>query len=192
MKLGYGQDMSLKHTPAGNLESIAPNFKLIGTDGKYYSLSGCKGEKGTLVMFICNHCPYVKAIIRELTDDCAKLKEDGINSVAIMSNDTKNYPEDSFENMKKFSDRYNFSFPYLIDETQEIAKKYDAVCTPDFFGYNKDLELNYRGRIRELNDLKPVGSGDSELLKSMKLIAKTQQGPKEQYPSMGCSIKWFK
>ena len=144
-------------------------------------------------MFICNHCPYVKAIIKHLAKDCNELRNDGISSVAIMSNDTKNYPEDSFDNMIKFADNNNFNnINYLFDETQEIAKKYDAVCTPDFFGYNKDLKLNYRGRIRELNDLKPVGSGDSELLKSMKLIAKTQQGPKEQYPSMGCSIKWFK
>ena len=179
-------------TPICDFGQKAIPFELKSTDNKILSLNDIKGENGTLIMFICNHCPYVKAIIRELADDCVKLKEDGINSVAIMSNDTKNYPEDSFENMKKFSDRYNFSFPYLIDETQEIAKKYDAVCTPDFFGYNKDLKLNYRGRIRELNDLKPVGLGDSELLKSMKLIAKTQQGPKEQYPSMGCSIKWFK
>ena len=184
--------MALLKTPICDFGLDAIDFKLKSINGELLTLNDVKGENGTLIMFICNHCPYVKAIIRELSDDCAKLKEDGINSVAIMSNDTKNYPEDSFENMKKFSDRYNFSFPYLIDETQEIAKKYDAVCTPDFFGYNKNLELNYRGRIRELNDLKPVGSGDSELLKSMKLIAKTQQGPKEQYPSMGCSIKWFK
>ena len=184
--------MALLKTPICDFGLDALDFKLKSINGELLTLNDVKGDNGTLIMFICNHCPYVKAIIRELTDDCAKLKEDGINSVAIMSNDTKNYPEDSFENMKKFSDRYNFSFPYVIDETQEIAKKYDAVCTPDFFGYNKNLELNYRGRIRELNDLKPVGSGDSELLKSMKLIAKTQQGPKEQYPSMGCSIKWFK
>ena len=184
--------MALLKTPICDFGLNAIDFKLKSINGELLTLNDVKGNNGTLIMFICNHCPYVKAIIRELSDDCAKLKEYGINSAAIMSNDTKNYPEDSFENMKKFSDRYNFSFPYLFDETQEIAKKYDAVCTPDFFGYNKNLELNYRGRIRELNDLKPVGSGDSELLKSMKLIAKTQQGPKEQYPSMGCSIKWFK
>ena len=184
--------MALLKTPICDFGLNAIDFKLKSINGELLTLKDVKGKNGTLIMFICNHCPYVKAIIRELVDDCTKLKEDGINSVAIMSNVTKNYPEDSFENMKKFSDRYNFSFPYLFDETQEIAKKYDAVCTPDFFGYNKNLELNYRGRIRELNDLKPVGSGDSELLRSMKLIAKTQQGPKEQYPSMGCSIKWFK
>ena len=179
-------------TPICNFGEKSHDFNLKSTESKLVSLDDSKGENGYLIMFICNHCPYVKAVINFLVDDTKYLESIGIKSVAIMSNDTKNYPEDSFENMKKFSDRYNFSFPYLIDETQEIAKKYDAVCTPDFFGYNKNLELNYRGRIRELNDLKPVGSGDSELLKSMKLIAKTQQGPKEQYPSMGCSIKWFK
>ena len=184
--------MALTKTPVCDFGKKAEDFKLKSINNKVITLNDIKGEKATLIMFICNHCPYVKAIIKDLAIDCNELKKDGINTIAIMSNDTKNYPEDSFENMKKFSDRYNFSFPYLIDETQEIAKKYDAVCTPDFFGYNKDLKLNYRGRIRELNDLKPVGSGDSELLKSMKLIAKTQQGPKEQYPSMGCSIKWFK
>ena len=179
-------------TPICNFGEKSHDFNLKSTEGNLISLNDIKGENGYLIMFICNHCPYVQAVMSFLIDDAKYLEGIGIKSVAIMSNDTKNYPEDSFENMKKFSDRYNFSFPYLIDETQEIAKKYDAVCTPDFFGYNKDLKLNYRGRIRELNDLKPVGSGESELLKSMKLIAKTQQGPKEQYPSMGCSIKWFK
>ena len=184
--------MALIKTPICDFNLSAIDFKLKSVENTVLSLSDIKGENGTLIMFICNHCPYVKAIIRDLAEDCKKLKDFGINSVAIMPNDTINYPDDSYENMIKFSVKYRFCFPYLIDETQEIAKKYDAVCTPDFFGYNKDLKLNYRGRIRELNDLKPVGSGDSELLKSMKLIAKTQQGPKEQYPSMGCSIKWFK
>jgi len=119
------------------------------------------------------------------------LKKEGINFLAIMSNDVKNYPEDSFDNMIKFAKENHFNFPYLIDETQEIAKTYGAVCTPDFFGYNKNLELQYRGRIRELNDLKPVGSGDSDLYKAMKQIAETGNGPKDQIPSMGCNIKWF-
>ena len=182
--------MALLKTPICDFGLNAIDFKLKSINGELLTLNDVKGDNGTLIMFICNHCPYVKAIIRELADDCAKLKEDGINSVAIMSNDTKNYPEDSFENMKKFADRHNFSFPYLIDETQEIAKKYDAVCTPDFFGYNKNLELNYRGRIRELNDLKPVGSGESDLFKAMKQIADTGKGPEQQTPSAGCSIKW--
>ena len=143
-------------------------------------------------MFICNHCPYVKAIIRDIVEDCKNLKKEGVNSIAIMSNDTKEYPEDSFENMKIFSKKFNFTFPYLIDETQEIAKKYGAVCTPDFFGYNSKLELQYRCRIRELKDLKPINSGESDLSKAMRLIIKTGKGPKEQIPSMGCNIKWTK
>ena len=151
-----------------------------------------RGENGTLVMFICNHCPYVKAIIKDLVNDIKYLEEIGIKSVGIMSNDVKNYPEDSFENMISFSKSHGFSFPYLIDETQDVAKKYGAVCTPDFFGYNKNMELQYRGRIRELKDLKPVQDGESELLAAMKMISKTGNGAKEQFPSMGCSIKWFK
>ena len=141
-------------------------------------------------MFICNHCPYVKAVIEDIVSDCRELEKEGIKSVAIMSNDTKNYPDDSFENMIEFSKGNNFGFPYLIDETQNIAKKYGAVCTPDFFGYNNDLELQYRGRIRELKDLKPVKSGDSDLLTAMKMVAKTKKGPSDQIPSMGCNIKW--
>ena len=182
--------MALLKTPICDFGLNAIDFKLKSINGELLTLNDVKGNNGTLIMFICNHCPYVKAIIRELADDCAKLKEDGINSVAIMSNDTKNYPEDSFENMKKFSNRYNFSFPYLIDETQEIAKKYDAVCTPDFFGYNKNLELQYRGRVRELKKLIPVRDGDSDLLKAMKQIAETNKGPENQIPSAGCGIKW--
>ena len=142
--------MALLKTPICDFGLNAIDFKLKSINGELLTLNDVKGDNGTLIMFICNHCPYVKAIIRELANDCAKLKEDGINSVAIMSNDTKNYPEDSFENMKKFSDRYNFSFPYLIDETQEIAKKYDAVCTPDFFGYNKNLELNLQRKNKRI------------------------------------------
>ena len=182
--------MALLKTPICDFGLNAIDFKLKSINGELLTLNDVKGDNGTLIMFICNHCPYVKAIIRELADDCTKLKEDGINSVAIMSNDTKNYPEDSFENMKKFSDRYNFSFPYLIDETQEIAKKYGAVCTPDFFGYNKNLELQYRGRLRELKNLVPVREGDSDLFTAMKQIAETNKGPENQAPSAGCSIKW--
>ena len=140
--------MALTKTPVCDFGKKAADFKLKSIDNKIISLNGIKGEKATLIMFICNHCPYVKAIIKELAKDCNDLKNEGIHTVAIMSNDTKNYPEDSFENMIKFSKDNNFNtINYLFDETQETAKKYGAVCTPDFFGYNKDLELQYRGRL---------------------------------------------
>ena len=178
--------------PVCDFDWLAPDFNLMGVDQKKYNLDSVKGKNGTLIMFICNHCPYVKAVINDLVDDCKKLRDMGINSAAIMSNDTINYPEDSFDNMIKFSKKHKFCFPYLLDDTQEIAKKYGAVCTPDFFGYNKDLKLNYRGRIRELKDLKPIRNGSSELFEAMKLIAETQKGPDVQKPSLGCSIKWIK
>ena len=184
--------MALTKTPICNFGEKAKSFKLKGVDGKFHSLDDHIGKNGLVIMFICNHCPYVKAVIRDIVEDCKILKNDGINSIAIMSNDTKEFPDDSFENMQIFSKKFNFTFPYLIDETQEIAKKYGAVCTPDFFGYNNKLELQYRGRIRELRDLKPVVSGESDLMKAMQLIIKTGDGPKEQIPSMGCNIKWVK
>ena len=182
--------MALTKTPICDFGKKAVNFELNSTDNKLISLNNVKGENGTLVMFICNHCPYVKAVIEDIVKDCKNLETNGIKSVAICSNDVKNYPEDSFENMIKFFKNHNFSFPYLVDETQEIAKKYGAVCTPDFFGYNKNLELQYRGRIRELKDLTPITTGDSDLYKAMKQISETGLGPKNQIPSMGCNIKW--
>jgi len=178
-------------TPICDFGKKAENFELKSTDNKVVSLNDIKGKNGTLIMFICNHCPYVKAVIEDIVQDCKNLEKFGIKSVAICSNDTINYPEDSFDNMIKFSKNHHFDFPYLIDETQEIAKNYEAVCTPDFFGCNNNLEIEYRGRIRELKDLKPVRSGDSDLFQAMKQIAKTGKGPKEQVSSMGCSIKWF-
>ena len=177
-------------TPICDFGQKAHPFELKSTDNKILSLNDIKGENGTLIMFICNHCPYVKAITEDIVKDCNELKKIGINSVAICANDPVNYPEDSFENMIKFSEQNQFSFPYLIDETQEIAKTYDAVCTPDFFGYNKNLELQYRGRMRELKSLVPVRSGESDLLKAMKQIVETGKGPENQIPSAGCSIKW--
>ena len=180
----------LTQTPICDFGKKAIPFKLKSTEGKIISLEELKGENGILVMFICNHCPYVKAITKDIVEDCNELKKIGINSVAISSNDSINYPEDSFDNMIKFAKKNNFSFPYLIDETQEIAKAYDAVCTPDFFGYNKNLELQYRGRSRELKNLIPIRDGESDLYKAMKLIAETSNGPKDQIPSAGCSIKW--
>mgnify|MGYP001369737608 CR=1 FL=1 len=183
--------MTLTETPICNFGEKAKKFGLISTDNKKISLNDVKGKNGTLVMFICNHCPYVKAIIKNIVEDVKYLETLNIKSVAIMSNDVKNYPEDSFENMITFSKLNNFSFPYLFDETQKIAKDYGAVCTPDFFGYNSNLELQYRGRIRELKNLKPVIKGDSDLMTAMKLIAESGKGPKKQIPSMGCNIKWF-
>ena len=183
--------MALTETPICNFGEKAKNFNLKSTENKKFSLDDIRGDNGTLIMFICNHCPYVKAVVKDIVDDVKFLNTLGINSAAIMSNDTKNYPEDSYDNMIKFHKNNQFNFPYLIDETQEIAKKYDAVCTPDFFGYNNNLELQYRGRIRELKDLKTVRGGESDLLKAMKLIAQTGKGPENQIPSMGCSIKWF-
>ena len=183
--------MALTKTPICDFGKKADNFELKSIDNKIISLNDAKGENGTLIMFICNHCPYVLAVINNVVEDCKELENDGIKSIAIMSNDPKRYEEDSFDNMIKFSKNHNFNFPYVIDETQKVAKTYGAVCTPDFFGYNKDLELQYRGRIRELKNLKPIDNGESELNKAMKMIAKSNKGPEEQFPSMGCSIKWF-
>jgi len=182
--------MALIETPICNFGEKIHAFKLQSTDEKFVSLENLKGKNGTLIMFICNHCPYVKAVIDEIVMVTNTLLKEDIKSVAIMSNNVIEYPEDSFENMIKFSKRYNFNFPYLFDETQEIAKKYGAVCTPDFFGYNKSDELQYRGRIRKLNNLKPELNGQSELLLAMKGISKTSKGPQKQFPSMGCNIKW--
>ena len=184
--------MALTKTPVCDFGKKAEDFLLKSINNKLVSLNDIRGDKATLIMFICNHCPYVKAIIKDLSKDCNELKTEGISSVAIMSNDTKNYPEDSFDNMIKFADNNNFGqINYLFDETQEVAKKYGAVCTPDFFGYNKNLELQYRGRFRELKDLKPINDNDSDLKVAMKMLAQTQRGPDEQIPSMGCNIKWF-
>ena len=184
--------MSLTKTPVCNFGEKAKNFNLLSTENNRISLNDIKGENGTLIMFICNHCPYVKAIIKDLVEDAKYINKLGIKSVAIMSNDTKNYPEDSFDNMIDFSKVNNFSFPYLIDKTQEVAQKFNAVCTPDFFGYNKNNELQYRGRIRELKNLKPVRDNVSNLRMAMELIASSGLGPRNQIPSMGCNIKWFK
>ena len=184
--------MPLLKTPVCDFGKKAESFKLKSINNELISLNDVKGEKATLIMFICNHCPYVKAIIKDLTKDCEDLKKEGINSVAIMSNDVENYPEDSFENMISFAKSNNFGdLNYLVDETQEIAKKFGAVCTPDFFGYNNALELQYRGRFKELKDLKPLDNNDSDLKLAMKKIAKNQKSPDVQIPSMGCSIKWF-
>jgi peroxiredoxin len=167
----------------------APHFSLPNIDGKIVSLHAAKGKNGLLVMFICNHCPYVKAILPRLINDCRELQVFGVNTVAIMSNDPTDYPEDSFENMQKLASTLDFPFPYLLDESQQIAKNYGAVCTPDFFGFNADLKLQYRGRFDESRKETALNS-TRDLFKAMKLIAETGQGPREQVASIGCSIKW--
>jgi peroxiredoxin len=169
----------------------APDFNLPGVDGRHWSLAQAMGPNGLLVMFICNHCPYVKAIQKRLVEDLAALKELGVNAVAISSNDAVNYPDDSFEKMREVAQAFNFSFPYLYDQSQEIAKAYDAVCTPDFFGFNANFELQYRGRFdNQGRELTPNLDAKRDLLDAMTLVAKTGQGPKEQISSIGCSIKW--
>jgi len=182
--------MSLK-TPICDFGQAAKSFELKSTNNEMVKLNDIKGENGTLVMFICNHCPYVKAVIKDIVEDCKNLEKLEVKAVAISANDPINYPADSFENMIELAKEHQFSFPYLFDETQNVAKSYDAVCTPDFFGFNHNLELQYRGRIRELDNLKPVRTGDSDLFIAMKQIAETGKGPETQIPSVGCSIKWL-
>jgi peroxiredoxin len=179
-----------EQTPVCNFGWKAPGFTLPGVDGNTYSLHELRGPKGTLVMFICNHCPYVKAVIDRIVRDVNELRPLGVNAVAISSNDVEHYPEDSFDNMKRFAEAHHFSFPYLFDESQEVARAYDAVCTPDFFGFNADLELQYRGRLDESRKEAAPPHVRRDLFEAMKQIAETGQGPREQIPSMGCSIKW--
>jgi len=176
-------------TPVGNFGWKAVDFDLPGVDSKRYRLNDVCGEKGLLVMFICNHCPYVKAVRERIVHDCKELKEHGINSIAIMSNDPTDYPEDSFDNMVKIARQFNFPFPYVLDETQEVAKTYGALCTPDFFGFNSKLELQYRGRL-DASRKDTVPNARRELFEAMLQVARTGQGPQEQIPSIGCSIKW--
>jgi len=176
-------------TPVCDFGAPAVDFSLPGVDGKTWTLADSKGEKGLLVMFICNHCPYVQSIRDRIVRDTRELKALGINTVAIMANDPSDYPEDSFENMKAVAGKFDFPFPYVIDETQEIAKAYGAVCTPDFFGYNANLELQYRGRLDESRK-ESVPNARRDLFEAMKLVAETGKGPTDQVASMGCSIKW--
>ena len=182
--------MALLETPVCEFGKNAIDFSLPGVDGKVWSLRDCMGEKGLLVMFICNHCPYVKAVQNRIVRDVKELKAHGINAVAIMSNDPTDYPEDSFENMKAVAERFAYPFPYLIDQTQEIAKAYGAVCTPDFFGYNKNFELQYRGRLDASRKDTAPADARRDLFEAMKQVAETGKGPADQIPSMGCSIKW--
>ncbi len=172
-----------------NFGWMAHDFALEGVDGKTYTLADVRGPKGTLVMFICNHCPYVKAVIGRIVEEAHALADIGIGAIAVMSNDTETYPEDSLENMKAFAERHALPFPYVIDRTQAVARAYDAQCTPDFFGFNARDELQYRGRL-DASRITLVKGARRELYEAMKLVAETGCGPAEQTASMGCSIKW--
>ena len=177
-------------TPVCAFDLPAPGFSLPGIDGKVWSLDDCFGDNGLLVMFICNHCPYVKAIRDRLVRDTRELLDFGIRSVAIMSNDPADYPEDDFENMKRVAEEYHYPFPFLFDEDQSVAKAYGAVCTPDFFGYNADRGLQYRGRLDASRKEAAAVDAHRDLFEAMKLVAQTGAGPRGQSPSMGCSIHW--
>lgn len=177
-------------TPVCEFDKPAVDFALKGVDGRVWTLDDCRGERGLLVMFICNHCPYVKAVRDRIVRDARELKALGIGSVAIMSNDPADYPEDSFDNMQRVAEEFDFPFPYLWDETQEVAKAYGAVCTPDFFGYNADLGLQYRGRLDASRKEAAPPDARRDLFEAMKQVAATGRGPEEQIPSIGCSIKW--
>ena len=181
--------MLLLSSPLCNFGEKMPNFKLKNIDDTFIDQDMVKGENGTLVFFICNHCPYVKAIIKKLVYTVVEVTKYGINSVGIMPNDIIKYPEDNFENMQKFFNKNKLNFPYLIDQDQSVTKKFDAVCTPDFFGYNSKNELQYRGRIAEMSNLEFVND-KNDLLDAMIEISKTQSGPKKQFASAGCSVKW--
>lgn len=182
--------MVLLHTPEKQSEFQAPDFKLLNINGNYLTRDTCMGENGLLVMFICNHCPYVLAIIERLSKTCKALDQEGIGCVAIMPNDTKNYPQDSYDNMKAFAQTYDFCFPYLYDETQDTARAYDAVCTPDFFGFEKDGLLQYRGRLDSAANKPADDKTIPELYNAMMDIKDGKMMENHQHPSMGCSIKW--
>jgi len=177
-------------TPVCDFDKPLVDFSLPGVDGEIWTPAKARGENGLLVMFICNHCPYVKAIRDRLVRDTTELKEYGINSVAIMSNDPSEYEEDSFDNMKRVAEQFDFPFPYLLDESQGVAKAYGAVCTPDFFGYNAEMKLQYRGRLDASRKEAAALDVKRDLFDAMKQVAQTGKGPEEQIPSMGCSIKW--
>jgi peroxiredoxin len=175
--------------PVCNFGWQAVDFDLPGVDGKRYTLASARGAKGLLVMFICNHCPYVRAVIDRIVRDAKELAALGVGSIAIMSNDPTDYPEDSFDNMQRVAKAKGFPFPYVLDESQEIAKAYGAVCTPDFFGFNANLELQYRGRL-DASRKETVPGARRELFEAMREVAQSGRGPKDQISSIGCSIKW--
>lgn len=177
-------------TPICDFGWQAPDFSLPGADGKTYTLADVQGENGTLIVFMCNHCPYVLAVLERLIRDVKDLQAKGIGVAAINANDPSQYPADSFDNMKKMATEHGFTFPYLFDESQDVARAYDAVCTPDFFGFDKDLGLQYRGRLDASKKETAPADARRDLYEAMAQVAETGHGPKEQIPSMGCSIKW--
>ncbi len=182
--------MAARETPVCDFGRPAVDFALPGVDGRIWTLEHCRGSRGLLVMFICNHCPYVKAVRDRIVRDCRELRGHGVNAVAIMSNDPTDYPEDSFDNMKRVATDLDLPFPYLLDASQEVARAYGAVCTPDFFGYNADLQLQYRGRLDASRRETAPPDARRELFEAMVEVARTGRGPVQQVPSIGCSIKW--
>ena len=176
-------------TPAGALGMIAPDFDLPGVDGRRHTLASVRGRDGTVVMFICNHCPYVKAVIDKIVRDTNELAAHGVGSIAISSNDPADYPDDSFENMQRFAALHRLGVPYVFDETQAVAKAYGAVCTPDFFGFDRGLALAYRGRL-DSSGRSPDPDAPRELFPAMVAIARGDPAPATQHASIGCSIKW--
>ncbi|HVA54897.1 MAG TPA: thioredoxin family protein [Gammaproteobacteria bacterium] len=182
--------MAARESPLCEFGKPATDFKLLGVDGRRWTLADCRGEKATLVMFICNHCPYVLASIERIVTVCDEFATLGMKAVAIMPNDVENYPDDSYEKMQRFAQLHKFPFPYLYDDTQKTAHAYGAVCTPDFFGYNAKLELQYRGRLDESRPSLPKPNARRELFEAMKQIIETGQGPRVQFAGVGCSVKW--
>jgi peroxiredoxin len=175
---------------APRLGITAPNFRLPATDGKTYSLKDVSGANGVVVAFICNHCPYVKAVAERMVEDAKTLMAEGIGFVAISANDPVSYPEDSPANMKLFAAKYGFPFHYLFDDTQDVARAYDAVCTPEFYGITKEGVIAYHGRLDEGRKGEPPPGARRELVDAMRMIAETGRGPAQQFASVGCSIKW--
>jgi len=181
--------MDANATRAGHIGMLAPPFDLPGVDGGRHSLVSARGRNGIVVMFICNHCPYVKAVIDKIVRDTTELAAYGVGSIAISSNDPADYPDDSFDNMKRFAAQHGLAIPYAFDESQQVARAYGAVCTPDFFGFNANLELAYRGRL-DSSGRSPDPAAPRELHSAMTEIARGGKGPAVQHPSIGCSIKW--
>ena len=176
--------------PVCDFGRAAIDFDLPGVDGRRHTLTSARGPQGLLVMFICNHCPYVKAVLDRIVRDARELAALGVGSIGIMSNDPTDYPEDSWDGMVELARRLDFPFPYVLDESQQVARAYGAICTPDFFGYNAALELQYRGRLDESRKEAASPTARRELFEAMKFVAATGQGPRQQTPGIGCSIKW--